>query len=73
MSIENIDKFAKAIKILKIGTEWTYVGADLSTEEHFNKVEWKTSEDEGGSMISTTTCPHSEITWTKVKEEMDKL
>jgi hypothetical protein len=24
-------------------------------------------------MIYTTTCPHSEITWTKVKEEMDKL
>jgi hypothetical protein len=24
-------------------------------------------------MISTTTCPHSELTWTKVKEEMDKL
>ena len=29
--------------------------------------------DIDGGMISTTTCPHSEITWTKVKAEMDKL
>jgi hypothetical protein len=73
MSLENIDKFAKAADTLKSGVEWVYSGSDLSTEEHFNKVEWKTGEDSGGSIISTTTCPHSEITWTKVKAEMDKL
>ena len=73
MSIENIDKFAKAVEILRSNTEWVYVGTDLSTEEHFNNVEWKTGEDSGGSIISTTTCPHSEITWTAVKAEMDKL
>jgi hypothetical protein len=46
---------------------------EVTTEAEFNKVAWKTGEDSNGSMISTTTCPHSEITWTKVKEEMDKL
>ena len=44
-----------------------------TTEEAFNKVEWETGVDDLGSAISTTICPHSEITWTKVKEEMDKL
>lgn len=73
MSVENIDKFGKAVKILKADAEWGYYGNDLSTEEHFKTVMWKTGEDEGGSMISTTTCPHSEITWTLVKAEMDKL
>ena len=29
--------------------------------------------DEIGSAIQSTTCPHSEITWTKVSEEMSKL
>ena len=38
-----------------------------------NKIEWTTGVDEIGSTIFTTTNPHSEITWTKVKEEMDKL
>jgi hypothetical protein len=46
---------------------------EVTTEAEFNKVNWKTGEDSNGSMISTTTCPHSEITWTKVKAEMDKL
>jgi len=73
MSVANINKFAQAVEILKSGAEWTFIGEDLSTEEHFETVMWKTGEDEGGSIISTTTCPHSEITWTLVKAEMDKL
>jgi len=43
------------------------------TEEEFNKVLWKTGENEIGEAITTNTCPHSEITWTAVKAEMDKL
>jgi hypothetical protein len=39
----------------------------------FNKVRWVTGESSDGTAIETTTNPHSEITWTKVKEEMDKL
>ena len=30
-------------------------------------------EDSDKNAITTTTCPYSEITWTKVKAEMDKL
>jgi hypothetical protein len=48
-------------------------GGKIETEDDFNNVQWKTGEDEYLRMIYTTTCPHSEITWTKVKTEMDKL
>ena len=71
-----IDKMAKAIKTLKPNVEFSYHtenGFGASTEEEFNKIEWKTGEDSGGSAIISTTNPHSEITWIKVKEEMDKL
>ena len=71
-----IDKMVTAIKTLKSDVEYSYNtenGFGASTEEEFNAIEWKTGEDSGGSAITTTTCPHSEITWTKVKEEMDKL
>ena len=43
------------------------------TQEEFNKVLWKTGENETGEAITTTTNPHSEITWAAVKAEMDKL
>jgi len=71
-----IKKMIKAIKTLKPNVEYFYTTEKAlgeSTEEDFNKIEWVTGEDSGGSAITTTTCPHSEITWTKVKEEMDKL
>jgi hypothetical protein len=44
----------------------------METEEDFNKVKWVTGEKDKVA-ITTTTNPHSELTWTKVKEEMDKL
>ena len=71
-----MEKMIKALKTLKADVEFFYStenGFGASTEEEFNKIEWKTGEDSGGSAITTTTCPHSEITWTKVKAEMDKL
>jgi hypothetical protein len=61
-----------AVRNLRADTEMAFNG-EVTTEAEFNKVNWKTGEDSNGSMISTTTCPHSEITWTKVKAEMDKL
>ena len=67
----NHNKFYKALFILKPNVEAT-VFEDINTEEDFNKVQWNTGED-NGQAITTTTNPHSEITWTKVKEEMDKL
>lgn len=71
-----LDKMMTAIKILKTDVEYAYsTDNDLgaSTEEDFNKIEWKTGEDSQGSAITTNTCPHSEITWTLLKAEMDKL
>ena len=68
----NSDKFIKAVRILKEGTEFTLV-SPVENESDFNKVLWNTGVDSNGSAIQSTTCPHSEITWTKVKEEMDKL
>ena len=71
-----IDKMAKAIKTLKPNVEFLYHtenGFGASTEEEFNKIEWKTGEDSGGSAITTTTNPHSELSWAAVKAEMDKL
>ena len=73
MNKENISKVCKAILILKSDAEFSFVLDEITTEEHFNQIRWKTGEDSNGMSIDTTTCPHSEITWTKVKEEMDKL
>ena len=70
--MDNLSKFVTAVRNLKANTEMAFYG-EITTESEFNKVKWKTGEDSDGGMISTTTCPHSEITWTKVKEEMDKL
>tara|TARA_R100001463_G_C3451561_1_gene213756 strand:+ start:505 stop:717 length:213 start_codon:yes stop_codon:yes gene_type:complete len=70
--MDNILKFFKALETLKSNTECSFSG-EITSEQNFNKIQWKTGEDENGNTISTTTNPHSELTWTKVKEEMDKL
>ena len=69
--MENHIKFYKAVKTLKDNVEYTFFG-EIKTENDFNKVDWVTGE-ENGTAIVTKTNPHSEITWAKVKEEMDKL
>tara|TARA_A100001515_G_scaffold33890_1_gene26330 strand:+ start:1304 stop:1516 length:213 start_codon:yes stop_codon:yes gene_type:complete len=70
--MDNLQKFLSAINTLKSGTQYT-VDGDINDENDFNNnVQWVTGE-ENGTAITTDTCPHSEITWTKVKEEMDKL
>ena len=65
----NIDKLFSAIETLKPNTPLIFRDEkELGvTEETFKTIEW----DVDGNF--TTTNPHSEITWTKVKEEMDKL
>ena len=71
-----IEKFTIAIRTLRPNTEYAYcsdAGFGARDEDEFNTIEWVIGEDEGGSAIITTTCPHSEITWTLLKEEMDKL
>tara|TARA_R110002020_G_scaffold6085_1_gene25455 strand:- start:31 stop:246 length:216 start_codon:yes stop_codon:yes gene_type:complete len=69
----NLDKFWKALLIVKPNTQLTVKG-DINSEEDFNNnIKWNTGVDENNRAITTTTNPHSEITWTKVKQEMDKL
>mgnify|MGYP003108754911 FL=1 len=66
------NKFLSALKIVRPNTPMSFVG-EIETEEDFKKVNWETGIDENGFSITTNTCPHSEITWTKIKTEMDKL
>ena len=70
--MDNVTKFVTAVRNLRADVEMAFNG-EITNESEFNQVRWKTGEDSDGGMISTTTCPHSEITWTKVKAEMDKL
>ena len=70
--MDNITKFVTAVRKLKANAEMAFNG-EITNESEFNQVKWKTGEDSDGGMISTTTCPHSELTWTAVKAEMDKL
>ena len=68
----NIDKFFSAIETIKSGVQCTVVG-DITSEDDFNNnIKWNTGVDGENAIVSSTN-PHSEITWTKVKEEMDKL
>jgi len=65
-------KFLTAVRNIRPETYMSFV-EEIETEEDFKKVNWSTGIDKNGFSITTTTCPHSEITWTKVKAEMDKL
>tara|TARA_R100000353_G_scaffold48184_1_gene38293 strand:+ start:3240 stop:3452 length:213 start_codon:yes stop_codon:yes gene_type:complete len=68
----NIDKFFSAIETLKSGVQCTVEG-DITSEDDFNNnIKWNTGV-EGENAIVSSTNPHSEITWAKVKAEMDKL
>ena len=72
----DLKKFGTAIKNLKSNVEWSlnYAETDTEmTETLFNTIDWGTGKDADDTAITTKTNPHSEITWTKVKEEMDKL
>mgnify|MGYP003109255821 FL=1 len=70
--MDNIIKFYTALAVLRENTECSFWG-EINSEDDFNNIEWKTGVDANGVTVSTTTCPHSEITWTKLKAEMDKL
>ena len=67
------EKFQSAINTLKSGVQYSYTGNVPVTEELFNNIKWTTGADSVGLAIETTTCPHSEIDWTKFKTEYDKL
>ena len=66
-------KFLKAIKNLKLGTEYSYSEGVPTTEELFNTVNWVTGVAENGTSITTTVNPHPELTWSAVNAEMARL
>jgi len=67
-----IHKLVQAINNLKSDAVFSIKGKDGKEEEAFNDIDWVTGE-ENGTAIVTKTNPHSELTWTAVKAEMDKL
>jgi hypothetical protein len=67
MIISTAQKCADAIRILKTSAEFRFTGL-IESEEDYNKIEWKQSDDS-----FSTTNPHSEITYAKIVEEMNKL
>ena len=67
----DIDKLFNAIELLKPKTELTFSG-EIVDENTYKTIDWKTGEMNGEG-ITTKTNPHSELTWTAVKAEMDKL
>ena len=71
MSFTDVDKLFIAIENLRNNTELTFRGL-IVNENTFNSIEWNTGVNDNDEAI-TTTNPHSELTWTAVKEEMDKL
>ena len=69
---ENEIKFLTAVQNLKPDTGYVIRNKSPETEEEFNSnIEWVTGKTETDSAILSKTNPHSELTWTKVKEEMD--
>ena len=70
--MDNISKFFKAVSILKSNVGLSFFG-EITSESDFNKIDWVTGEDSNGIAITTKTNPHSELKWTAVKAEMDKL
>ena len=65
-------KCANVINNMKPTAQFIFTG-NIDSESDFNNIEWVTGADENGDAITTTTNPHSELTWTAVKTEMDKL
>ena len=65
-------KCADVINKIKPSAQFIFTG-NIDSESDFNNIKWVTGEDENGDAITTTTNPHAELTWIKVKAEMDKL
>ena len=67
-------KFHNAIQKLKPDTGYVVYDKPPETEEEFNSnVKWVTGKTKTDTAILSDTNPHSELTWTAIKTEMDKL
>ena len=72
----DLDKFSKAMHTLKPSAQWTLIddtNETSLTEDLYNNIGWVTGANSEGIAITTNTCPHSEITFAKVVEEINKL
>ena len=64
----NLEKFWKAIMTIKPNVELT-VNGDITSQADFdNNIMWNTGVN-GDTAIQSSTNPHSDITYTKVKAE----
>ena len=73
--ITDLEKFRIAVETLKSNATFTlnYTNETEMSETLFNNIEWVTGEDSNKTAITTKTNPYSELSWTAVKAEMDKL
>ena len=73
--IQDLEKFRIAVEKLKANATFTlnYTNETEMSETLFNTIDWITGADEQNTAITTKTNPHSELSWTAVKTEMDKL
>ena len=72
--MDDLQKFTDSIANLKLNAGYAYTGDFPMTEEKYATVKWETGvEADGETAITTTVNPHSELTWTLVKAEMDRL
>jgi hypothetical protein len=73
--ITDLEKFRIAVETLKPNATFSlnYNKETEMSEALFDTIDWVTGADEQNTSITTTINPHSELTWTKVKTEMDKL
>ena len=72
--MEDYKKFTDALNNLKLEAGFCYRGNYPMTEEKYATVEWATGvEADGETAIITTVNPHSELTWTKVNAEMQRI
>ena len=71
--MEEFKKFSNTMQNLKDEAEFVYSAGYPVTEEKYATIEWVTGKNAEGSAETTTVNPHSELTWSKVSAEMDRL
>ena len=69
-----VEKIYQAIKTLKPDAQFMIVAGIPTNETEYNEfMKWVSGADEWNRALFHETNPHSELTWTAVKTEMDKL
>ena len=69
-----LEKLHQAIKTLKPNAGYMMEGGIPTNETEYNEfMKWVSGADEWNRALFHETNPHSELTWTAFKTEMDKL